>query len=103
MGCIHDCPCLHEGKCDPLYGNCSCHAGWIGPYCEEKCQEGYYGVVSGVNIYITLYNTIKYKCQSTISILYCTLTIDYFGKYSIQLLFIYLDVVESENRNDIFY
>ncbi|XP_076063535.1 uncharacterized protein LOC143038370 isoform X2 [Oratosquilla oratoria] len=44
MGCVHDCPCLHEGKCDPLYGNCSCHAGWIGPYCEEKCQEGYYGV-----------------------------------------------------------
>ncbi|XP_045583404.1 protein draper isoform X1 [Procambarus clarkii] len=44
MGCVHDCPCLHEGKCDPLYGNCSCHAGWIGPYCEEKCQGGYYGV-----------------------------------------------------------
>ncbi|XP_047736157.1 protein draper isoform X3 [Hyalella azteca] len=44
MGCVHDCPCLHEGKCDPLYGNCSCHAGWIGQYCEEKCPQNKYGM-----------------------------------------------------------
>ena len=45
-GCMHDCPCLHEGKCAPLTGKCTCHAGWIGQYCGEKCAEGKYGMVS---------------------------------------------------------
>ncbi|XP_062579990.1 multiple epidermal growth factor-like domains protein 10 isoform X1 [Saccostrea cucullata] len=33
-----------ESRCSILSGAClGCRDGWLGPYCEKKCQERYYG------------------------------------------------------------
>ncbi|XP_071941019.1 uncharacterized protein [Antedon mediterranea] len=42
--CPIDCPCQHNAKCEPDKRLCICPAGWTGPFCQDECIEGKYGI-----------------------------------------------------------
>uniref|UniRef100_A0A8C8RFU4 Scavenger receptor class F member 1 n=1 Tax=Pelusios castaneus TaxID=367368 RepID=A0A8C8RFU4_9SAUR len=43
-GCRLACPDCVNGSCDPVSGECICHAGYWGTSCNETCREGFFGV-----------------------------------------------------------
>ncbi|KAK9737372.1 Brain and reproductive organ-expressed protein (BRE) [Popillia japonica] len=35
---------LCNGDCDHVSGECHCHAGWVGPLCDDQCPTGTHGI-----------------------------------------------------------
>lgn len=36
--CQNKCACVNGGACDPVTGECTCMAGYMGKNCDQKCK-----------------------------------------------------------------
>ncbi|XP_070685206.1 scavenger receptor class F member 1 [Pempheris klunzingeri] len=44
LSCDRRCNCdLTHSSCDPVNGECLCHPGYQGPFCNQPCEDGKYG------------------------------------------------------------
>ena len=42
-GCVNNCSCDGDGRCDSVTGRCLCGLGRTGARCQDSCRPGRYG------------------------------------------------------------